>query len=143
MTSMISKNINNSDYDYMVDYNSDYYPYEDTNNENPTDLNSNDWLELESSLGCYSDSYYESNFLSAEEKYQNWIYSDIDTPKIKKINYPYPMLATGEIITRSKMDLYFQRQKTLALVEEKIVFLQSEIEKHDKKLIELSQNTQV
>ena len=136
---MNSKHQNNMDYDCLnVDYDSDYSSCEEKKNINPADLHSNDLFESESFLGCYADSYLESNVLSAEEKYQNWIYSDTDVSIKKKINYPFPMLATGEVFTPSKFKLYKHKQQQLALIEDKIVFLQKEIEKHDRQYIELS-----
>ena len=136
---MNSKQQNNMDYDCLnVDYDSDYSSYGEQKNINPADLHSNDLFESESFFGCYADSYLESNVLSAEEKYQNWIYSDTDVSIKKKINYPFPMLATGEVFTPSKFKLYKQKQQQLALIEDKIIFLQKEIEKHDRQFIELS-----
>ena len=133
-----NKNKNNMDYDSNVDYDSDYSSYEDSKKKNPSDLHSNDLFESESFLGCYADSDFESNVLSAEEKYLNWIYSDIDVSNKKKINYPFPILVTGEVLTPSRIQFYKERQENLLMIEDKIIFLQKEIEKHDKKFIELS-----
>jgi hypothetical protein len=48
------------------------------------------------------------------------------------------MLVTGEVLTPSRIQFYKKQQENLLMIEEKIIFLQQEIEKHDKKLVKLS-----
>ncbi|ARF10097.1 hypothetical protein Indivirus_14_4 [Indivirus ILV1] len=129
---MVSKTI---DYDYDYDYDSygvDYdYEFE---TRNPDENYSNDMFDSfdSSYIEDDYDSNVESNSLSSDEKkYWNWIYSDTDIISKKKTFYPYPILPNGEIITKSKLLLHLNHLIEMQKVEEKIVYLQNEIEKHN------------
>ena len=125
---MISKTF---DYDYDYDSNGVYdYEFE---TRNPVENYSNDMFDsFDSYIEDDYDSNVESNSLSSDEKkYWNWIYSDTDIISKKKTFYPYPILPNGEIITKSKLLLHLNHVIEMQKVEEKIVYLQNEINKHN------------
>ena len=124
-------------YDYDCDY--DYYSYGvdydyEFETRNPVENYSNDMFDSfdSSYMEDDYDSNVESNSLSSDEKkYWNWIYSDTDIISKRKTFYPSPILPNGEIITKSKLLLHLNHLIEMQKVEEKIVYLQNEIEKHN------------
>ena len=125
---MISKTF---DYDYDYDsYGVDYDCEFET--RNPVENYSNDMFDSFDSYIEDDESNVESNSLSSDEKkYWNWIYSDTDIISKRKTFYPFPILPTGELITKSKILLHLNHLIEMQKVEEKIIYLQNEIEKHN------------